>query len=68
MAHRRRQRAVEERLDARRVTDEDDVHVRVGRCPFDRAADHLLGCVVATHGIDRHAGSRQGAIALVTLQ
>ena len=36
--------------------------------PLDGAANHFLGGVIAAHGIDRNAGSRQGPFALVTLQ
>ncbi len=59
---------VEERPDARLVTDQDDVHVGVAGGPFDGPPHHLLGRVVAAHGIDRHAGSRQGSLAALTLQ
>ena len=54
-----RQRRVDERPDARLVTDEDDVHVGMRARPVDRAAHDLLGCVVAAHGIDGDARARQ---------
>ena len=55
----RRQRLVDEGRDARLVTDEDDVDVVVLAGPVDGPAHDLLGCVVATHGIDGHTRSVQ---------